>query len=335
TFWPTGILNTTKAIVGVQLISESYLRDLEIWFCSYRFRTGDGPFSTWIDSGFYEVGLYVYVDCYIIGLSEGVENYVQFSVYDVIHGGPVLSPEYQIGVDLSGPEFKSMRPEEGDIQPDPVVTVTVVITDALAGVDPSGVYFRFATDGTDGLGTWNPLPVEWSDGGFQGSVDIPFVRGTNNEVQFKSLDRLGNEAVSDPLQVWVNRPPRGVIQGPVEGKDYTVGEVVDLSAEGSRDPDGHVLTFQWYLEDSLVGSDPILATGGLLGEGIHNITLVVRDPLGAEDSVSATVVVIPGEVVIDEGPAPTPVGLIIILIVLLVIAGTVIYLWKRDRSDQH
>ncbi|NIP33724.1 MAG: hypothetical protein GWN18_02215, partial [Thermoplasmata archaeon] len=78
----------------------------------------------------------IYLETHISGLVEGVENYVQFSVFDPVRGAPTLSPEYQVRVDLTGPEFISMLPKEGDIQPNPLVTVSVVIQDNLAGVDP-------------------------------------------------------------------------------------------------------------------------------------------------------------------------------------------------------
>jgi hypothetical protein len=330
-FWPADILNSNETLARVLVDVGKFNLDDRISLGSYRIRLGGETYSTWITTEIEIDGPFIRLQAHLGGLVEGVENYVQFYVFDSIRNAPVYSPEYQLRVDTRGPEFISMLPVEESIQPERLVTVQVRLTDMLAGVDQSRVYYRFSMGADLLFGSWHSLPVILEDGTYVGSVDIYFSLGPDNVIQFIAKDILGNEAKSVPLHVWVNRPPHGVIGGIVNGGNYSVGERVNLTADGSSDPDGHNLSFEWYLDESLIDIDSEMVINDLLTVGDHTITLIVTDSLGAKDSVSEDIAVEPEVIILHDETEPFPTGLIIILIVIAVTVSTYLYLRHWDR----
>jgi len=91
------------------------------------------------------------------------------------------------------------------------------------------------------------------------------------------------------------------------------GEIITLNAAGSHDPDGKIVSFAWYVNNSLVSQDSSYSLP--LSKGIYTIRLVVTDNKGltGADTIAA-VVNVPGanlSFTINTNPIPanTPVTL--------------------------
>jgi hypothetical protein len=313
----------------------------------YRYRTTGGDWSTWIDLQMDGEQMRTFISD-TIELPDGSENVMQFRGVDVAGNGPTLSDEYVILVDTTAPVFLGVTPGPDEKQPDPSVTVTVTLMDAVIGLDISGVEYRFGTDGEGSMGEWTQLPVDTTDGGFIGTVALDLARGKDNVVQFKAVDILGNEGVSEVATIWVNRVPTAVISSPkadVEYKEgekvsspkadveYKEGEKVLLNASGSQDADGDKLNYTWYVE----GQTEPLAYGKelemTLPVGLYNLTLVVKD---TDDAAATTGVYVN----VKHLPPPTSkteswVGLLVLLIIVfLLVAGLTYYLQSRKVLTQ-
>jgi endonuclease G len=84
-----------------------------------------------------------------------------------------------------------------------------------------------------------------------------------------------------------DRAPVAATDGPYVGIE---GSSVTLSAAGSSDPDGDALTYAWSFGDGAegTGANP---THVYADNGTYQVTVVVTDPYGAEDSATTTVTV--------------------------------------------
>jgi hypothetical protein len=265
-------------------------------------------------------------------LNDGDDNTVQLRCSDVAGNGPSVSTEYVIVVDTTPPTFSSVTPKSGEKQPGPLVTVAVEVRDAVVGLDTETVAYRWGTGGEDSLRDWAALTGESVVGAFYGSVELALLPGTDNVVQFRAADRLGNSAESGVYSVWVNRAPTAVIDLPVADVNYTEGQLVTFDGNGSSDPDGDELSYRWYLDGSneSLGDDARLEA--LVPVGIHNVTLRVEDTDGAwaEASVQVVVEALPS----PEPKAGFPIAFLLILILVLVMAAVAVYYVKRQRFEE-
>ena len=118
----------------------------------------------------------------------------------------------------------------------------------------NGAEFTFATNLSLGHHEYH---FEFSDGEFD--MRIPLEPG---------------EELYGP--VVINIPPEAKIDSPDDGEEFTTDDLVTLDASSSYDGDDDELAFQWTSDiDGLLGTGMILATN--LSEGMHEITLTVRD----------------------------------------------------------
>ncbi len=298
----------------------------------YRYRTTGGEWSTWIDLQMKGEPMRTFISD-TIELPDGSENVMQFRGVDVAGNGPTLSDEYVIVVDTTAPVFLAITPGPDEKQPDPTVTVTVSLTDAVIGLDTSGVEYRFGTDGEGSMGEWTALPVDAADGGSLGTVAIELARGTGNVVQFRARDLLGNTGTSEVASIWVNRVPTAVISSPKAGVEYKEGEKVLLNASASSDADGDRLNYTWYIE----GQTEPLAYGKVLERtlpvGVYNLTLIVKDTDEAAPTTGVYVTV-------EHLPPPTSKAgswaslLVLLIIVFLLVLGISYYLQRRRLLAQ-
>jgi len=268
-----------------------------------------------------------------VTLADGEDNRVQFRGADVAGNGPTTSSEHVLAVDTTGPVWGSATPGPEEKQPDGEVTVTVTLSDAIAGVDLTSVQYRFGTEGTASWGAWQAVTASPSGDGFRVEVAITFAPGRDNVVQFRASDVLSNAAESEVASVWVNRAPTAAIESPVGTEVYRDRDEVTLNASGSDDPDGDALNYTWYIDLQVdpVGHGRVLEVN--LPVGTYNVTLVVTDDDGAQDTTSVLVTVeryIP--------PSTNTAGvlwwLLLLIIIAVVLLATFVAMRRRKEMNE-
>jgi len=333
-FWPDTVQNTTDVTVSVKAHKGAQGSDILEDSCKYRYRSGDGPYSAWMSAFMnkqqHEDAHFLAAD--LEGLEDGSHNFVQFQVYDLARNGPAISPEYQVTVDTTGPFIVHIDPGEDEIQREQRVSVNVTFGDALSGVDPVTVLLRYSTAGLENFREWRVVSTTIIGDNVTCTFQIRFDLGNDNLVQFRLSDVLGNEAVTDPWTIWVNRIPMAVLSTPVAGMNHSSDEALALNASGSYDPDEQALKYEWYYDHELVSTNERAKLDGPFEPGTHLVELYVIDPLGAYDKASVFV-----ETVEGEGPeAPEPrsmnVGLLVMAIVVLVSGAVAFHLWRRGTT---
>jgi DNA/RNA endonuclease G (NUC1) len=98
-----------------------------------------------------------------------------------------------------------------------------------------------------------------------------------------------------------DRFPTASAGGPYAGLE---GSLIGLSAAGSTDPDGDVLTYAWDFGDGTSGGGPAPAHA-YADNGAYTTTVIATDPYGAADTASATVTVGNAAPVITSLVTPT------------------------------
>jgi hypothetical protein len=328
------VQNTSDVTAFVEVHKGPFGSDVDVDSCMFRYRSGDSAFSRWMPAQANQIEYEGTIRLYarLEDLLDGVDNLVQFQVYDLARNGPALSPEYVVKVDTVGPVILSIDPTEDEVQVDRLVTVTVRIEDAFVGVDPRTLLMRYSTAGPENMRDWQEITFKNIDGVLESRFEIEFDLGDDNLVQFRCEDQLGNEAVSDAMTIWVNRPPNAIIASPFNDQILSGDEPIILSARGSIDPDGQLLSYKWYIDHHLVSESEEAVVEGPFRKGPHLIELMVTDPLGSSDESALTV-----QVTEVGGPdEPTPkffgVGLLLVIILLTVVAGASLYIWRKQQE---
>jgi hypothetical protein len=267
-----------------------------------------------------------------VTLGDGENNRVQFRGTDVAGNDPTMSPEHYLTVDTTGPEFGAISPGEDEKQPGTEVTVTVTVTDAIAGLELSSLVYRYGTEGEGSLGEWTEVPLSTVqyDNSYDIEVTLDLEPGVENVVQFRAGDLLGNVDVSPVAVVWVNRAPVANIDSPNSEERYQENEQVTLNANGSSDADGDKLNYTWYhdLQVGPIGYGKLLEVD--LPVGTYNVTLVVTDDVGAAHEVSVVVTV--DEYVPPSTETSSVIWWILLLVVLAAIMGAAFFMWKRRNA---
>ncbi len=87
-----------------------------------------------------------------------------------------------------------------------------------------------------------------------------------------------------------NNPPTASIISPLDGSKFNLGESISFSGVG-EDSDGSIVAYHWYSSiDGLLGSSSDLTLDDL-SLGVHTITFVVTDDLGANASDTITITI--------------------------------------------
>ncbi len=218
-------------------------------------------------------------------LENGKTNWIRFRAKDVAGNGWTQSEDYNVWVDEESPSFTNFRPYESEYQNGNSVVISMDIADKHgnregSGVDVDNMEYRFSTDGIGLFGDW--LSMESTTITTQSAhieMELEFEEGTENYIQFRSYDEVGNFAQSKHYNIKVNSEPlvEAMLSSPINGMDYTTDEKILFDASSTSDPDGDDLDFTWYsdIDDFLSNSESFFRT---LSPGKHTITLIVNDP---------------------------------------------------------
>ena len=291
-FCPAPDVYQTKRVVACSVIAQDKPGGSGVNLSSieYRYRPSGGRYTQWtsLDLDGCEIKKELNLN---VELTDGNENMIQFRGLDLADNIPTLSHEYRVRVDSTGPEFIKILPLPGDKQADRQVMVTVSIKDELSGVDSNRLYCSYGTESEANSDEWLDVELVQEGDTFIGKIILMLEKGKSNLVSFKAYDMAGNEHVSNPSTIWVNSPPIAHISSPAEGEYWDDMSPVVLNASGTEDPDGDSLNYTWMLEGY---SGPLaygLACEVTLTTGNYNLTLVVKDDVGAEDRITRTLIV--------------------------------------------
>ena len=119
-----------------------------------------------------------------------------------------------------------------------------------------------------------------------------------------------------------NSNPVAVISSPQAGLEYSTDKPIQLSSQGSSDPDGDELVFTWSSSlDGELYTTPNFFTEVFLSDGIHLITLTATDPHGSFDKVSRQItVVISSDSFEEDEPLLSSYGLIAALLMITTVS---------------
>jgi hypothetical protein len=236
----------------------------------------------------------------LLKLQDGDDNLLRWTVSDTA-GNRAVSDEYAIMVDSEPVGISFLEPLKGDEQPEKKVTVRVKITDALSGVDPSTIAYRYKLAGSGGAGDkevwsgWNSAGVTADTGSPSVTVDVDLTleRGQDNEVQFRAGDMAGSGlTTSNSLVIMVNEAPLAKISSPDDGDVYNETDTIEFDGSASQDTVGDIVSWSWV--SSLGGNLSDLAEfAANLTVGEHVITLTVYDGFGMSSSQAVTIRVLP------------------------------------------
>ena len=87
---------------------------------------------------------------------------------------------------------------------------------------------------------------------------------------------------SEEVTIYVNTPPVADISDPDDGKTYYTNENIQFDASNSWDEDDDPLSFEWLDDGETISTAKKFTQR--LSEGSHEITLIVDDGRGAEDT---------------------------------------------------
>ena len=119
-----------------------------------------------------------------------------------------------------------------------------------------------------------------------------------------------------------NGNPVAVMSSPQAGVEYSTDKPIQLSSQGSSDPDGDELVFTWSSSlDGELYTTPNFFTEVFLSDGVHLITLTATDTHGSSDVVSRQItVVISSDSFEEDEPLLSSYGLIANLLTITTVS---------------
>ncbi|MFW3146619.1 MAG: hypothetical protein ACMUIE_07385 [Thermoplasmatota archaeon] len=218
-------------------------------------------------------------------LVNGKTNWIKFRGKDVAGNGWTESENYNVWVDEEPPTFTNFRPYESEYQNGRTVVVSLDLTDihgnrAGSGVKLNTIEYRYSSGGKGLYGDWTPVEVTSVNSIYAHlELEIDFEEGTDNYIQFRVYDNVGNFATSKEFNIKVNSAPvvEAFLSEPKNGMNHLSTEKILFDASGTVDVDGDDLTYTWYSDiNRFLSSSPSFFRS--LSPGVHSITLVVNDP---------------------------------------------------------
>ncbi len=230
-------------------------------------------------------------------LKNGKDNWIRFRAKDVAGNGPTESEPYNIWVDAEAPKAKLTVPDEKIYHPNTYQEVKVRLDDGQSGIDARSIEYRLTTRG---LTKWTPWKA-YREGENGPTITVVlrevFRRGSDNYVQVRARDVIGNFVTSPIYNVKVNTIPVLVITSPNEGDDYREDQDIVFDASESYDVDGDGLpSLTWVASDGKtiapLGENTARFESNLK-PGVWTITVTAKDKVGNEVMKTFTLNVLP------------------------------------------
>lgn len=180
-------------------------------------------------------------------------------------------------------------PEAGEAQS--AATGQPVVLGGGASYDVDGAIGRYAWDFGDGSGAEGATVTHAyaAPGRYVATLTVTDDSG------------VANATATDTVAIAVNAPPVPAIAGP--DRPIAVGEVAELDAGGSADPDGAILSWSWDFGDGATGEGRT-AQYAWAAPGVYPVTLTVTDDSATGSAVARTTfpVTVSAAPVADAGP---------------------------------
>jgi hypothetical protein len=210
-----------------------------------------------------------------VGITEGIENYIQFRASDVV-GNLRYSIPYQLRVDTTGPYFYMEDPSPGSVVDySDRMNATIRIKDELSGVDIDSVMYSYKTSNNN-YSTWKrPILITSDELLFSG--EIPLDPGAVISIMWKATNNARLSIVHEVEPFRVNGPPEIQELHPHSPYRNQEGRSIDFSVIAS-DPDGDNLSYLWRLGDAVLSNESSFQTSLELGK--HTISISVMDNHG-------------------------------------------------------
>jgi len=236
-------------------------------------------------------------------LKNGKDNWIRFRAKDIAGNGPTESEPYNVWVDAEAPKAKITQPDEKIFHPNPYQEVKVRLDDGQSGIDAQSIEYRLTTRG---LTKWTPWKA-YREGENGATITVVlrevFRRGSDNYVQVRAKDVLGNLVTSPIYNVKINTIPVLVITSPNEGDDYREDQDIVFDASGSYDMDGDGLpSITWVASDGRTQTPIAENTAQVISNlkpGVWTITVTAKDKVGNEVMKTFTLNVLPTPSIIE------------------------------------
>lgn len=302
----------------------------------YRYQVSELEFTEWQSAGMIGFSNHQRFSL-VIDFKEGIGNQVQFRAFDVAGNGPSVTETFTIGVDTTPPtidfSYVTIILQEGEMG---VIRLAYLLDDALSGIDTRSVSYALGGGDEAPLEGWVSVVLAEDDEGYLAVFELEYSLGSTPLLWVRASDIAGNEEIAffNPLRP--NAPPIAIISHPADGSVFMSDEAIQLSANGSSDPDADLIVFSWSIRSTpgtgnytkeLTDLETVLTLPG----GEYLITLTVTDEFGAHDTVDVTVTVEPA-----PQPNVEPVGdfpyLVLILVLAVIVGTSAFYLRYRART---
>ncbi len=193
-----------------------------------------------------------------LNLPEGSDNYIRWTVVDLVGNGPTVSSDLQIKVDATPPIFFDPTPSGDSWANSLRVEHTITISDPDgSGVDARSIQYRVLLDNITNNGGWQDLDVTGRVhlGNYTARVTLELSETMNYTIQWRARDGVGN-GFATSLHYWIRvdmtpisfdgfLPPENEIQNKrVVNCSIAVGSGL---SESPLDPES--LQFRWGRDD--------------------------------------------------------------------------------------
>jgi len=155
--------------------------------------------------------------------------------------------------------------------PENPTTADVIYFNASSSYDPDGEIVNYTWDFGDGNVSYeqNPTHRYIEDGIYNVNLTV-----TDNDGASSTITKQISVGNTPPIANFSYSPT-----------DPKVGDIICFNASSSHDPDGEIVNYTWDFGDGNVSYGEIV-THAYSSAGIYNVTLTVRDDVGAENSTT-------------------------------------------------
>lgn len=213
----------------------------------------------------------------------GDQNFLRFTAFNssgVRHDSDV----YRIMIDDRGPQITLHSPNEDKWLITTTPEITFYLEDTMTGVDPTSLYYRISTNGSDEWSEWTPY-LDFEEGSFsmEMKIRVEFERGDGNHLEIKGCDVAGNSLIYNRIfEFKVNTMPVINIISPRKGDILWDDMEIVFDASSSYDPDGDRLEYKWQYSngDSISILGEVCRYVTRLSYGDYTISLTITDRPG-------------------------------------------------------